>query len=72
MPGNIYTLIDFRMRVLVPKSGTDMPFKLVGTVTNTNLLEPCSMDCSSPGHNPETCKAGCRWCRVQQPLCVPV
>lgn len=32
MPETIYTLIDFRMRVLVPKSGTDMSFKPLGTV----------------------------------------
>lgn len=53
MPGNIYTLIDFRMRVLVPKSSTDMSFKLLGTGTNTNLLESYSIECSGPGHNPK-------------------
>lgn len=53
MPGNIYTLIDFRMRVLAPKSGTDVSFKVLGTVTNTNLLESYSTVCSNPGHNPK-------------------
>lgn len=52
MPGNIYMLIDFRMRVLMPKSATDMSFKFLEIVTSTNLLEPCSTDCSSPGYNP--------------------
>lgn len=29
MPRNICTLIDFRMRVFMPKGGTEMPRKLL-------------------------------------------
>lgn len=39
MPRNICTLIDIRMTVFMPKGDIEMPCKLLGTVTDTHLVE---------------------------------
>lgn len=54
-------LIDFRMSVLVPKGGTVMPCKLLGTVTYTRLLEPCSVTVPALATTPKTEDVATGW-----------
>lgn len=64
MSRNICTLIGVRMRVAMAKGGIEMPCKLLGTVTNTNLLEPYGLPVlalvATPKDRRPGYKVGCR------------
>lgn len=72
MPRNICTLIGVRMRVAMAKGGIEMPCKLLGTVTNTNLLEPYGLAVLALVATPKDRRHATGWgVGCSKPLCTP-